>query len=182
VELTFIIGSLGSWDPLNRDTLKALQIGNKYARLFRKLCLRYHQGIIHDMEIKITEPLTDSRINPFFFYLTISYTFSNTYSYIPFAQLTFRITYFVLSLIPGIAEGFCVGDNPVFSLYVPCPFKPEMNIWNCSYECNPRTRGRALFAGPTSLPILSSFADLTGWSYPTPANTEQFTYFTYCQC
>jgi len=141
----------------------------------KTLCLRCHQGIIHDMEIKITEPLTDSRINTIFLF----HTRSLTLSYIPFAQLTFR---FVLSLIPGIAEGFCVGDNPVFSLYIPCPFKPEMNIWNCSYECNPRTRGRALFAGPASLPILSSFADLTGWSYPTPANTEQFTYFTYCQC
>jgi len=67
VELTFIIGSLGSWDPLNRDTLKALQIGNKYARLFRKLCLRYHQGIIHDMEIKITRTIDRFKNKHFFF-------------------------------------------------------------------------------------------------------------------
>ena len=36
---TFIIGALGSWDPQNIETLKALQIGPKYARLFKKLCV-----------------------------------------------------------------------------------------------------------------------------------------------
>ena len=34
----FIVGSLGSWDPENEDTLKMLGIGRKYATLFRKLC------------------------------------------------------------------------------------------------------------------------------------------------
>ena len=33
-----VVGSLGSWDPDNEDTLKILGIGSKYAVLFRKLC------------------------------------------------------------------------------------------------------------------------------------------------
>ena len=35
----FVIGSLGSWDPQNEELLTKLQIGPKYARLFRKLCV-----------------------------------------------------------------------------------------------------------------------------------------------
>ena len=33
-----VVGSLGSWDPENEETLKILGIGHKYAVLFRKLC------------------------------------------------------------------------------------------------------------------------------------------------
>ena len=35
----FIVGSLGSWDKANEPILKRLNIGSKYASLFRKLCV-----------------------------------------------------------------------------------------------------------------------------------------------
>ncbi len=35
----FVVGSLGSWDPDNSDTLRALRVGQNYAKLFRKLCV-----------------------------------------------------------------------------------------------------------------------------------------------
>ena len=35
----FIVGSLGSWGPNNRPTLRILGIGKRYATLFRKLCV-----------------------------------------------------------------------------------------------------------------------------------------------
>jgi hypothetical protein len=35
---SLIVGSLGSWDPANEDTLKHLKIGKNYAKLFRQLC------------------------------------------------------------------------------------------------------------------------------------------------
>ena len=36
---TFVVGALGSWDPLNKTTLSRLKIGNSYAKLFKKLCV-----------------------------------------------------------------------------------------------------------------------------------------------
>lgn len=33
-----IVGSLGSWDPLNDAVLRHLLIGQNYARLYRQLC------------------------------------------------------------------------------------------------------------------------------------------------
>ena len=33
-----VVGSLGSWDPLNDAVLRQLQIGQNYARLYRQLC------------------------------------------------------------------------------------------------------------------------------------------------
>ena len=35
---TFVVGSLGSWDPSNTDAMQALAIRAGYKRLFRKLC------------------------------------------------------------------------------------------------------------------------------------------------
>jgi len=34
----FIVGSLGSWDPVNEEVNKQLQINPGYANLFHKLC------------------------------------------------------------------------------------------------------------------------------------------------
>ena len=34
----FIVGSLGTWDTNNEETLKMLRIGHRYAMLFCKLC------------------------------------------------------------------------------------------------------------------------------------------------
>ena len=33
-----IVGALGSWDPENEDSLRALGISYSYSKLFRKLC------------------------------------------------------------------------------------------------------------------------------------------------
>ena len=39
VELeAFVVGALGSWDPVNEAVLRLLHIGRNYSRLFRKLC------------------------------------------------------------------------------------------------------------------------------------------------
>ncbi len=35
---TFVMGSLGSWDPDNADCLRDLKIGANYSKLFKKLC------------------------------------------------------------------------------------------------------------------------------------------------
>jgi len=113
VELTFIIGSLGSWDPLNRDTLKALQIGNKYARLFRKLCVSDAiKGSYMIWKSRSTEPIDRFKNKHYFF---ISYTFFLHLVTFLFAQLTFR---FVLSLIPGIGRGvLCWRQPSVFTVH-----------------------------------------------------------------